>query len=173
MNSADTYLDNSPLDNTSQTELVGKLELLEERAKVITNKTVAGKVTVQKHVRTRTVDIPVELEEEYLTVQLSQGDTDAQAFLDGSYDEKDIITYLDETTPNVVTINGKPLIAGEPVEIVLSRQTAVVIKRTYAVEEVALHTYTDTKTHTLATTLRREELHVDGEDYIKTDHIIE
>lgn len=167
MNLVDTHL-----DNTSQSELVGKLELLEERANIVTDKITAGKVTIQKHVRTRTVDIPVELQEEYLTIQLSLGDENSQDFLEGSYDEKDVIAYLDESEQSVVTVNGKPLVAGEPVQIVLSRQTAVVVKRTHAVEEVALHTYTDTKTHTLSTTLRREELHVDGEDYIKTDHQI-
>lgn len=167
MNSVDTHL-----DDISQSKLVGTLELLEERADIVTDKITAGKVTIQKHVRTRTVDIPVELQEEYLTVQLSLGGKDSQELLEGSYDEKDVVAYLDETTQSTVTINGKPLVVGEPVEIVLSRQTAVVVKKTHAVEEVALHIYTDTKTHTLSTTLRREELHIDGEDYIKTDHQI-
>lgn len=161
----------NPLNTTEQssTELVGTLELLEERANVLKDKVVAGKVTIKKNIRTRTVDVPITLEEEYLTVQVSQGDEDTQAFLAGAYDEKDVIAHFDDIKPNTVTINGKPLLEGEGVEIVLSRQVAVVTKKTHVVEEVALHTYTDTQTHTLATELRREELHVEGEDYLKKD----
>lgn len=161
----------NPLNTTEQstTELVGTLELLEERANVLKDKVVAGKVTIKKNIRTRTVDVPITLEEEYLTVQVSQGDEYTQAFLAGAYDEKDVIAHFDDTKPNTVTINGKPLLAGESVEIVLSRQVAIVTKKTHVVEEVALHTYTDTQMHTLATELRREELHVEGEDYLKKD----
>lgn len=155
---------NNRADN--KTQLAGTLELLEERAKVITDRIVAGKVSIHKNIRTRTVNVPVELHEEYLTVQVSHGDEAAQAFLADDYEDKDVIARFDESTGGTVTINGKPLQVGDSVEIVLSREVAIVTKRTHAVEEVALHTYSDTKTHTLATELRREELAVDGEQFL-------
>lgn len=163
----------NPLDNdnvTTASHNVQTLELLEERANVITDKVIAGKVVVSKSVRTRTVDVPVELQEEILTIQVAQGDDTAQAMLTGNYDDKDVIAHFDDTLSSVVSINGKPLAVGESVDIVLSRQVAIVTKKTHAVEEVALHTYTDTKTHTLTTELRREELEVVGESYLDDDN---
>ena len=163
-------LTNNPLHDVAlQADSTQTLELLEERAQVLKDKITAGKVVVSKAIRTRTVNVPVELQEEILTIEVKEGDTTAQTMLAGSYDDKDVIAHFDETLSSVVTINGEPLAVGESVDIVLSRQVAIVTKKTHAVEEVALHTYTDTTTHTLATELRREELEVVGESYLGDD----
>lgn len=144
------------------------LELLEERAEIVKERVKAGKVLVQKNIRTRTINVPVELHEEYLTVQLAQGDEATQAFLAGNYEDKDVIARFDQAQGGgQVTLNGKPLVLGEMVEIVLSREVAIVTKKTHAVEEVSLHTFSQTHTHTLATELRHEELYIEGEEFIK------
>lgn len=145
---------------------VGKLELLEERARVIKDVITAGKVTIQKHVRTKVINVPVHLDETYLSIQVDYGDEPTQDMLSGDYDDKEVIARFTDSIASLVSLNGKPLAFDEPVELVLSRETAVVTKKTYAVQEVALTTYTDTQTHTLATQLQKEVLQVDGEQYL-------
>lgn len=142
---------------------VQTLELLEERADVVKKNVLAGKVVVSKTVHTRTVNVPIELKEEILTIQVIAQDDDG--VLVGDYDDQELIQHFDETTESVVTLNDKPLALGESVEIILSRETATVTKKTHAVEEVALRTYTDTTTHELTTELRHEELQVNAESY--------
>lgn len=141
------------------------LELLEERATVIKERIKAGKVVMQKNVRTRTINVPVELNEEYLTVQLTQGDEPTQTFLAGDYADKEVVARFDQTQGAKVTINGRTLNLGESVEIILSREVAIVTKQTHAVEEVSMHTFSETQTHTLATELRHEELVVNEQRY--------
>ena len=53
-------------NNTGQ---IGHLELLEERPVVNKERLDVGKVTVTKHTRTKTIDVPIELVEEYITVR--------------------------------------------------------------------------------------------------------
>lgn len=151
---------------TVDNKQVGKLELLEERARVIKDVVTAGKVTIQKHVRTKIVNVPVQLNETYLSIQVDRGDEQTQAMLAGDYDDKDVIATFADSTAALVSLNGEPLSLHEPVELVLSRETAVVTKKTHAVQEVALTTYTDTQTHSLATQLQKEVLHIDGEQYL-------
>lgn len=151
------------IDLTTDPLEVQTLELLEERADVVKKSVLAGKVVVSKTVNTRTVNVPVELKEEILTIQVI-GQDDSGVLL-GDYDDQELITYVDETSQSTVMLNDKPLAFGESVEIVLSREVATVTKKTHAVEEVALRTYTDTTTHELATELRREELQVNAESY--------
>lgn len=146
--------------NTAQT-----LELLEERAEVVKKSILAGKVVVGKTVNIRTVNVPVELKEEILTIHVVGGDS---GVLSGDYDNQELISYIDETSQSAIMLNDKPLALGEQVEIVLSREVATVIKKTHAVEEVSLRTYTETTTHELATELRREELEVNAESYTQT-----
>lgn len=163
----DNTLNNDVNDSTlNSTQTVGSLELLEERAKIIKDVVKSGEITISKNVRTKVINVPVELQETYLTIQINRGSDEDSAMLSGDYDDKEVIaTFTESTTPNI-TLNGKPLTLDNAVEIILSRETAVVTKKTYAVEEVALTTYTDTHTHTLATELRREELHIEGEDLL-------
>lgn len=157
--------DNHHAKEDGQIETAGKLELLEERAHVVKDVIIAGKVSIQKHVRTKVVNVPVHLEETYLSIQINRGDSATQAMLAGDYDDKDVIATFADSVANVVTLNGEVLSVDEPVEIILSRQTAVVSKKTYVVEEVALTTYTDTQKHTLATQLQKEVLDIEGKDY--------
>lgn len=153
------------LDYSEHNEQPQTLELLEERATVTKERIKAGKVVMQKNVRTRTINVPVELNEEYLTVQLTQGDEPTQAFLAGDYADKEVVARFDQTQGAKVTINGRALNLGESVEIVLSREVAIVTKQTHAIEEVSMHTFSETQTHTLATELRHEELVVNEQRY--------
>lgn len=150
--------------NFNKEKEVGTLELLEERANVIKDKITQGVVTLRKQTLTRTVNVPVELTEEQLVIEVVGEDP----MLAGDYLDKDVIAQFSDTVTAPVMLNGKPLHLGEQATIVLSRETAVITKKTHTVQEVALHTHKDTKTHTLATELRHEELVVDEKYYDNT-----
>ena len=72
----------------------GYLELLEERPVVNKERLDVGKVTVTKHFRTKTIDVPIELIEEYITVRTEYQDTQSQDLLSENYDDKDILRHV-------------------------------------------------------------------------------
>ena len=147
------------------------IELLEERAVVSKERLDVGKVTVTKHQRTKTIQVPVELVEEVLTIKTDYYDADSKALLTGSYDEQDILRHVEPSleTVAVVTVNGKRIEVGnEPVEIVLSRQVATIAKETYAVQEIDIEKSIHTHTDTIAVKLKYEELDVKEEGFL--DH---
>lgn len=145
------------------------LELLEERPVINKERLDVGKVTVSKHARTKTIEVPIELVEEYITVRTEYHDAESQDLLSGKYDEKDILRHVEPSLDSkaVVTINGKPVeIGDEPVEIVLSRQVATITKDTYAVQEVEVSKTTHTHTDSIQVELRHEELDVKEEGFL-------
>ncbi|MDO5768599.1 MAG: DUF2382 domain-containing protein [Psychrobacter sp.] len=158
----------------SETDLrnqVGHIELLEERAVVSKERLDVGKVTITKHQRTKTIQVPVELVEEVLTIKTDYYDADSKALLTGSYDEQDIIRHVEPSLEKVavVTVNGNRIEVGnEPVEIVLSRQIATIAKETYAVQEIDIEKSIHTHTDTIAVELKYEELDVKEEGFL--DH---
>ncbi|MGY8856152.1 MAG: DUF2382 domain-containing protein, partial [Pseudomonadales bacterium] len=110
---------------TNNTVNVGHLELLEERPVINKERLDVGKVTVTKHSRTKTVEVPIELVEEYITIRTEYHDAESQDLLSGNYDEKDILRHVEPSLDSkaVVTINGKQIeIGDEPIDIVLFRQ---------------------------------------------------
>lgn len=156
------------MDKTGQ---VGHLELLEERPVVNKERLDVGKVTVTKHIRTKTIEVPIELVEEYITVRTDFYDAESQDLLSGNYDEKDVLRHVEPSLDSkaVITINGKQIEVGDsPVEIVLSRQVATVTKETYAVQEIDISKTTHTHTDTLQMSLKHEELDVKEEGFL--DH---
>lgn len=156
------------MDKTGQ---VGHLELLEERPVVNKERLDVGKVTVTKHIRTKTIKVPIELVEEYITVRTDFYDAESQDLLSGNYDEKDVLRHVEPSLDSkaVITINGKQIEVGDsPVEIVLSRQVATVTKETYAVQEIDISKTTHTHTDTLQMSLKHEELDVKEEGFL--DH---
>lgn len=163
---------NVPSQANSETRHpVGHIELLEERAVVNKERLDVGKVTVTKHQRTKTIQVPIELVEEVLTIQTNYHDADSKALLTGSYDERDILHHVEPSleTVAVVNINGKRIEVGqEPVEIVLSRQVATIAKETYAVQEIDIEKSVHTHTDTIAVELKYEELDVKEEGFL--DH---
>ncbi|WP_201526546.1 YsnF/AvaK domain-containing protein [Psychrobacter frigidicola] len=146
------------------------LELLEERPVVNKERLDVGKVTVSKHSRTKTIEVPIELVEEYITIQTDYYDADSQDMLSGSYDDKDILRHVEPTLDNraVVTINGKQVEIGDvPVEIVISRQVANITKDTYVIQEVDVNKTTHTHTDSIQVELKHEELDVKEEGFLE------
>ncbi|MGO3177484.1 YsnF/AvaK domain-containing protein [Psychrobacter sp.] len=156
--------------NTSNDTSIGKFELLEERPVINKERLDVGKVTVTKHSRTRTVDVPIELVEEYITVRTEYHDAESQDLLSGNYDEKDILRHVEPSLDSkaVVTINGKQIEIGDaPTEIVLSRQVATITKETYAIQEVDVSKTTHTHTDSIQVDLKHEELDISEEGFLE------
>lgn len=142
---------------------VGHLELLEERPVINKERLDVGKVTVTKHARTKTIDVPIELIEEYITVRTDYHDAESQDLLSGNYDEKDILRHVEPSLDSkaVVTINGKQIEVGdEPIEIILSRQVATITKDTYAIQDIEINKSTHIHTDSIQVELKHEELDV-------------
>lgn len=152
--------------------LVGNIELLEERAVVDKERLDIGKVTVTKQTRTKTVNIPVELVEEVLVIDTEYYDADSKQFLDAAVaNEADLVRHIEPTLSSQpsITVNGKSvLLDQEPVEIVISRQMAVIKKETYAVQDVAIEKSTHVHKDTFDVELKHEELDVQEEGHF--DH---
>ncbi|ERL55509.1 YsnF/AvaK domain-containing protein [Psychrobacter aquaticus] len=148
----------------------GYLELLEERPVVNKERLDVGKVTVTKHTRTKTIEVPIELIEEYITVRTEFHDAESQDLLSGNYDEKDVLRYVEPSLGSkaIVTINDKQVEIGDaPIEIVLSRQVATVTKDTYAVQEIDITKTTHTHTDSIQVVLKHEELDVTEEGFLE------
>ena len=148
---------------------VGHLELLEERPVINKERLDVGKVTVTKHARTKTIDVPIELVEEYITIRTEYHDAKSQDLLSGNYDEKDILRHIEPSLDSkaVVTVNGKQIeIGDEPIEIILSRQVATITKDTYAIQEIDINKTTHTHTDSIQVVLKHEELDVKEEGFL-------
>lgn len=147
----------------------GYLELLEERPVINKERLDVGKVTVTKHRRTKTIEVPIELVEEYITVRTDYQDAESQDLLSGDYDDKDILRHVEPSLDSkaVVTINGKQVEIGDaPIEIVLSRQVATITKDTHVIQEIEINKTTHTHTDSIQVALRHEELDVKEEGYL-------
>ncbi|WP_298808654.1 YsnF/AvaK domain-containing protein [uncultured Psychrobacter sp.] len=145
---------------------VGHLELLEECPVTNKERLDVGKVTVTKHSRTKTVEVPIELVEEYITIRTEYHDAESQDLLSGNYDEKDILRHVEPSLDSkaVVTINGKQIeIGDEPIDIVLSRQVATITKDTYAIQDIEINKSTHVHTDSIQVELKHEELDVTEE----------
>lgn len=148
----------------------GHLELLEERPVVNKERLDVGKVTVTKHTRTKTIDVPIELIEEYVTVRTEYNDAESQDLLSGNYDDKDILRHIEPSLDSkaVVTINGNQIeIGDEPIEIIISRQVATITKDTYAIQEVEINKTVHTHTDNIQVELKHEELDVSEEGFLE------
>jgi len=151
---------------TNNTVNVGHLELLEERPVINKERLDVGKVTVTKHSRTKTVEVPIELVEEYITIRTEYHDAESQDLLSGNYDDKDILRHVEPSLDSkaVVTINGKQIeICDEPIDIVLSRQVATITKDTYAIQDIEINKSTHVHTDSIQVELKHEELDVTEE----------
>ena len=147
----------------------GYLELLEERAVINKERLDVGKVTVTKHRRTKIIEVPIELVEEYITVRTDYQDAESQDLLSGDYDAKDILRHVEPSLDSkaVVTINGKQVEIGDaPIEIVLSRQVATITKDTHVIQEIEINKTTHTHTDSIQVALQHEELDVKEEGYL-------
>lgn len=152
----------------------GYLELLEERPVVNKERLDVGKVTVTKHSRTKTIEVPIELVEEYITVSTEYQNAESQDLLSGNYDDKNILRHVEPSLDSkaVITINGNQVeIGDEPVEIVLSRQVATVTKDTFVIQEVAVSKTVHTHTDSIQVELQHEELDVREEGFLSHEAI--
>lgn len=160
-------------DRHPSSQEVGHLELLEERPVVNKERLDVGKVTVTKHRRTKTIDVPIELVEEYLTIRTEYYDAESQDLLSGQYDDKDILRHVEPALDSkaVVTVNGQQIGIDEaPLEIVLSRQVATITKETFAIQEIDVNKTTHTHTDSIQVTLKHEELDVTEEGFLAHEH---
>ena len=156
-------------DKTSDRVNVGHLELLEERPVINKERLDVGKVTVTKHARTKTIEVPIELIEEYITIRTEYHDAESQELLSGNYDDRDILRHVEPSLDSkaVVTVNGKQIEVGnEPIEIVLSRQVATITKDTYAIQEIEVNKSTHIHTDSIQVELKHEELDVTEEGFL-------
>ncbi|WP_201592634.1 YsnF/AvaK domain-containing protein [Psychrobacter sp. Pi2-51] len=162
--------DKDPLTALNQRGDGGRLELLEERPVINKERLDVGKVTVTKHSRTKTIQVPIELIEEYITVRTEYHDAESQDLLSGNYDDKDILRHVEPALDSraVITINDKQVeIGDEPVEIILSRQVATITKDTYVIQEVDVNKSTHTHTDRIKVELKHEELEVTEEGFLE------
>lgn len=158
------------LDATNRS-LVGTIELLEERAVVDKERLDIGKVTVTKQVRTKTINVPVELVEEVMVIETEYYDADSRQFLTTTASDEDLIRHIEPTLqsrPSITVNSTEMFLDQEPIEIVLSRQVAVIKKETYAVQDVAIEKSTHIHKDTFDVELKHEELDVKEEGYF--DH---
>ncbi|MGP4952853.1 YsnF/AvaK domain-containing protein [Psychrobacter sp. T6-1] len=169
----DQYTDqNNVLDTQDDVVVrqgVGHLELLEERPVVNKERLDVGKVTVTKHTRTKTIDVPIELVEEYITIETQHHDAQSQDLLSGSYDDKDILRHVEPSLDSkaVITINGTQVELGDaPTEIIISRQVATITKDTYAIQKVDVKKTIHTHTDNIQVELKHEELDVTEEGFL-------
>ena len=151
----------SPLDERNT---VGKMELLEERAVVSKERLDVGSVIARKEIRTKTVEVPIELVEEVLVISTNYYDADSKTLLTGTGDESEVVQYVEPMLDSVtsITVNGEKIALSdnEPVEIVLSRQVASISKQTHVVQDVDIQKSRHTHTDTINVELKREELDV-------------
>ena len=165
-NNSANNLSNNLSNNLEDTKNGGYLELLEERPVINKERLDVGKVTVTKHTRTKTIDVPIELIEEYITVRTDYYDAESQDLLSSKYDDKDILRHVEPSLDSraVVTINGKQIEMGaEPIEIILSRQVATITKDTHVIQEVEINKTTHTHTDSIQVEVKHEELEVTEE----------
>ena len=114
------------------------LELLEERLTVNKDRIVAGLVKVGKHVVTEERNVDVELEEEHANIQR---------------------THVDRPTDrHIGDVDGN-----QTIELELEAERARVNKETYVSEEVNVGKTTERHIETIAETIQREELDIDGD----------
>jgi len=168
---ADSGMLNTSADMASDASIdTHHLELLEERPVINKERLDVGKVTVTKHARTKTIEVPIELVEEYITIRTEYHDAESQDLLSGQYDDKDILRHVEPSLDSkaVITINGKQVeIGDEPIEIVVSRQVATITKDTYVVQEVEVNKTTHTHTDSIQVQLKHEELQVKEEGFLE------
>ena len=154
---------------------MGHLELLEERSVVNKERLDVGKVIVTKHSRTKTIQVPIELVEEYITIQTDYNDAQSQDLLSGQYDDKDILRHVEPSLDSkaVVTVNDKQIEIGDaPIEIVLSRQVATITKETHVIQDVNIRKSTHMHTDTIEVELKHEELDVIEEGVLAHDNSV-
>ena len=114
------------------------LELLEERLTVNKDRIVAGLVKVGKHIVTEERNVDVELEEEHANIQR---------------------THVDRPTDrHIGDVDGN-----QTIELELEAERARVNKETYVSEEVNVGKTTERHIETIAETIQREELDIDGD----------
>ena len=123
-----------------------------------------GSVIARKEIRTKTVEVPIELVEEVLVISTNYYDADSKTLLTGTGDESEVVQYVEPMLDSVttITVNGEKIALSdnEPVEIVLSRQVASISKQTHVVQDVDIQKSRHTHTDTINVELKREELDV-------------
>ncbi|WP_438012281.1 YsnF/AvaK domain-containing protein [Psychrobacter raelei] len=167
----DNLQSHSSANPNGQRTVVGSLELLEERAVVDKERLDIGKVKVRKEVRRKTVNVPIELMEEILVIETDYYDADSRAFLTNEVSDEDIVRHIEPTLDSQpsIMVNGNQVLldSNEPLEIVISRQVALIKKETHAVQDVRIEKSTHLHQDTFEVELKHEELDVQEEGFFE------
>lgn len=135
-----------------QREQVGIVQLLEERPVVQIETQSLGQVSFRKELRTRTVQVPVELTSEVLVIERKPA-TGAGAGTAGQ-------TLVDQpvSTLSQIMIDGQPLTEGQVIEITLTDQIPQIGRQVVLVEEVDIYRQARQQQQTVTVELQHEEL---------------
>lgn len=137
------------------------LELLAERPSINIEAVKTGKVRLTKKIVSETVNIPVTLSRELLVIEHSKTNLD-------NVTEK--ITVNTDKQQALITLNGENIVLDDnPLEIVISEQTATVNIQTLVAEKVSLVINEHTTTEHIPITVRHEELVVEEIDLETVD----
>lgn len=137
------------------------LELLAEQAKVEIEKVSSGRVRLSKVVQTKTVNVPVTLTQEILSIEIHD--------VNAPDDSVDVHYPEIELVKPVIRVNGQVYDWQEhngKLDIPLSQQSAKIHIETWVNEEVSLVKEEQTRTEQIAVELRHEELVVEEIDLL-------
>lgn len=156
-----------------QTDIIADhatIELLAEQPKVDIERLAVGKVQVRKEIRTKTINLPLTLQQEVLIIDQVPNAKLAQPLPDTTLKPQDPNNSYDWDTwvkvdksqlqPSAkIMLNGRPHDLGtEPMEVVISQEFAHVQIQTLLAETVRLTTTEETHQEQIPVTLRHEEL---------------
>lgn len=156
-----------------QTDIIedrATIELLAEQPKVDIERLAVGKVQVRKEIRTKTINLPLTLQQEVLIIDQVPNAKLAQPLPDTTLKPQDPSNSYDWDTwvkvdksqlqPSAkIMVNGRPHDLGtEPMEVVISQEFAHVQIQTLLAETVRLTTTEETHQERIPVTLRHEEL---------------
>lgn len=156
-----------------QTDIIedhATIELLAEQPKVDIERLAVGKVQVRKEIRTKTINLPLTLQQEVLIIDQVPNAKLAQPLPDTTLKPQDPSNSYDWDTwvkvdksqlqPSAkIMVNGRPHDLGtEPMEVVISQEFAHVQIQTLLAETVRLTTTEETHQEQIPVTLRHEEL---------------
>ncbi len=133
---------------------VAHMTLLAEQPRIERIRTIAGHVELRREVRTQTVQVPVEIQQEVLIIEARPVTSTLTPLASGAS------ANVPLSAVSSIEIDGRPLAAGERVEIELSHEVPQVSKQVVTAHDVNIYRrrVVHTETHTL--TLGQEVLDV-------------
>lgn len=137
------------LPNPEAQTPLATLTLLAEQPQIEKIRTIEGQVTIRREIRTQTVQIPVEIQQEVLVIQTRPVTTTMTPTQPLSAGMGSSALPLSAVTQ--IELDGQLLGPDQTIEIELSHEVPQVIKQVVTAQEVKLYrrSVTHTETHTL------------------------